>query len=166
MSTIVIGAGISGLSAAYHLQQAGEEVTVLEARNRIGGRCWTNHDFADIPVEFGAELIHGSKVSTWDWVRKLNLNTIHWKKQEDSLVRMEKGDLLTMKEAIETAPEFKAIRTLDFKKEPKPIKNESWGHYLERTGFSKIQLQYIKRTLNNAIGKDIYLVCAHAMLED
>ena len=37
-SCIVIGAGLSGLAAAYRLRRAGWEVTVLEARPRIGGR--------------------------------------------------------------------------------------------------------------------------------
>ena len=78
MKVLVIGAGIAGLSAAYHLRQAGIESTVLEARDRIGGRVWTSRDFADIPVEFGAELIHGRspEVNTWDWVEKLGLKTL------------------------------------------------------------------------------------------
>jgi monoamine oxidase len=64
MSTIVIGAGIAGLTAAHDLQSAGEAVLVLEARDRIGGRVWTNHSFAGIPVEFGAEFIHGDTAPT------------------------------------------------------------------------------------------------------
>jgi len=40
-SVVVLGAGIAGLVAAYELQQAGYKVTVLEARNRAGGRSWT-----------------------------------------------------------------------------------------------------------------------------
>lgn len=38
---VVLGAGIAGLSAAYELGKAGYDVTVLEARDRVGGRNWT-----------------------------------------------------------------------------------------------------------------------------
>lgn len=38
---VVVGAGVAGLVAAYELRQAGFAVTVLEARERIGGRVWT-----------------------------------------------------------------------------------------------------------------------------
>ena len=37
----VLGAGIAGLTAAYELEQAGFLVTLLEARERVGGRAWT-----------------------------------------------------------------------------------------------------------------------------
>ncbi|MEA3010426.1 MAG: monoamine oxidase [Sphingomonadales bacterium] len=40
-SVVVLGAGIAGLVAAYELRRAGWEVTVIEARDRIGGRVWT-----------------------------------------------------------------------------------------------------------------------------
>jgi monoamine oxidase len=40
-SVVVLGAGIAGLVSAYELKQAGYRVTVLEARDRIGGRAWT-----------------------------------------------------------------------------------------------------------------------------
>ena len=41
---IVLGAGIAGLVAAHELEQAGFAVTILEARDRIGGRAWTIRD--------------------------------------------------------------------------------------------------------------------------
>jgi monoamine oxidase len=40
-SVVVLGAGIAGLVAAYELRKAGYAVTVIEARNRFGGRVWT-----------------------------------------------------------------------------------------------------------------------------
>src|SRR3982751_3304003 len=40
-SVVILGAGIAGLVSAYELQRAGYRVTVLEARDRIGGRVWT-----------------------------------------------------------------------------------------------------------------------------
>ncbi len=38
---VILGAGIAGLVSAYELRRAGYQVTVLEARDRIGGRAWT-----------------------------------------------------------------------------------------------------------------------------
>jgi polyamine oxidase len=40
---LIIGAGIAGLAAARKLTAKGFQVTVLEARNRIGGRIWTDN---------------------------------------------------------------------------------------------------------------------------
>src|SRR3954465_4965044 len=40
-SVVVLGAGIAGLVSAYELRKAGYQVTVLEARDRIGGRAWS-----------------------------------------------------------------------------------------------------------------------------
>ncbi len=57
---IVIGAGIAGLAAAYELTERGYAVIMLEARDRIGGRIWTQYDSrSQFPVELGAEFIHG-----------------------------------------------------------------------------------------------------------
>jgi monoamine oxidase len=57
-SVIVIGAGLAGLAAARDLATAGAEVTVLEARDRIGGRIWTSRLWPDLPMDLGASWIH------------------------------------------------------------------------------------------------------------
>ncbi len=51
------GAGLAGLTAAYELQQAGAEVTVLEARERVGGRVWSRELANGAVVEMGAEFL-------------------------------------------------------------------------------------------------------------
>ncbi len=56
---IVVGAGASGLAAATRLVAAGYVITVLEARDRIGGRAWTS-DALGVPVDLGASWIHGT----------------------------------------------------------------------------------------------------------
>jgi len=56
---IIIGAGISGLAAANRLDELGYNVTILEARNRLGGRIWTNDQWPKSPVDLGASWIHG-----------------------------------------------------------------------------------------------------------
>ena len=55
---LVIGAGIAGLRAAEVLVANGRRVIVLEARDRIGGRIYTDRSWG-VPVELGASWIHG-----------------------------------------------------------------------------------------------------------
>ncbi|XP_010528605.1 PREDICTED: probable polyamine oxidase 4 [Tarenaya hassleriana] len=57
-SVIVIGSGISGLAAARNLLDASFKVTVLESRDRIGGRIHTDYSFG-CPVDLGASWLHG-----------------------------------------------------------------------------------------------------------
>ena len=61
----VVGAGFSGLACAYELLSAGYDVTVLDARNRVGGRVLSFNDMiSGKVVEGGGELI-GSNHPTW-----------------------------------------------------------------------------------------------------
>ena len=53
----MIGAGLAGLAAAERLVEAGCEVTILEARDRIGGRVWTADAAEPVAIELGPEWI-------------------------------------------------------------------------------------------------------------
>lgn len=58
-SVVILGAGIAGLVSAYELQKAGYRVTVLEARDRIGGRVWTIRG-GDTIVQTGRLVQHAA----------------------------------------------------------------------------------------------------------
>jgi len=71
---VVVGAGVAGLAAARVLQDAGLRVALLEARDRVGGRVATRRDPGlPLPVELGAEFIHGLPPQTWAVVRAAGL---------------------------------------------------------------------------------------------
>lgn len=74
--TLIIGAGAAGLAAGRRLYDAGQQVLILEARNRIGGRMWTVDDFAAFPIEQGAELIHGEGAVTHHLLQAAGLHTL------------------------------------------------------------------------------------------
>lgn len=54
----VIGAGIAGLRTAQMLAELDYDVTIYEARDRIGGRLWTDRSLG-VPLDLGASWIHG-----------------------------------------------------------------------------------------------------------
>jgi monoamine oxidase len=72
---LIVGAGLAGLTAAYRLRQAGVAFRVLEAQQRLGGRCFSlrNH-FADGQVaELGGELIDTGHLAVQNLATELEL---------------------------------------------------------------------------------------------
>lgn len=78
--TIIVGAGMAGLTAGRILAKGGQRVAIIEARQRVGGRIFTTHvsdgaDRSDMPVELGAEFVHGLPPETWSLLREGELAT-------------------------------------------------------------------------------------------
>src|SRR6478672_7581825 len=92
---VVVGAGAAGVAAARELRENGLRVIVLEARRRVGGRIYTRRDpRASMPIELGAEFLHGAAEEVREIVDKANLTTIdiegeRWRSVRGRLSRMD-----------------------------------------------------------------------------
>ena len=71
---LVIGAGVAGLAASLELSRAGLQTLVLEARDRLGGRIFTDHS-SGFPVELGAEFVHGRSPDLFGPIIRARLQT-------------------------------------------------------------------------------------------
>ncbi|MGU3410561.1 flavin monoamine oxidase family protein [Microbacterium sp. M1A1_1b] len=75
---IVVGAGVAGLACARALVLAGHDVVVLEARDRIGGRTWTDSALG-VPVDLGASWIHGIDGNPlWQLASAFGIDTVEF----------------------------------------------------------------------------------------
>jgi len=78
VDVIVVGAGIAGLATARALALNGSSVVVLEARDRIGGRTWTD-DTLGVPVDLGASWIHGVDGNPlWSLAEAFDIETVEF----------------------------------------------------------------------------------------
>lgn len=73
-TVIIIGAGAAGLMAARELSSQQQNIIVLEANKRLGGRIYTMYDVFDKPVEAGAEFIHGKLTLTHQLLKEANIS--------------------------------------------------------------------------------------------
>src|SRR3990170_6597102 len=74
---MIVGAGAAGLMCARELRRAGKQVLALEAGTRAGGRILTLYDTsAGVPLELGAEFIHGDAPETRRLLDEARLATI------------------------------------------------------------------------------------------
>lgn len=130
---------MAGLAAAQDLKRAKQQVTLLEARDRVGGRIHTSRSFAAVPIELGAEFIHSSQVPTWALARQFQLKTHPINQQDDTLVRLPDGRLRSVAEVGCQQKCFSDIRAVAW---PEAIGEESLARYLERNGFSGTRIPY------------------------
>ena len=88
IDVLILGAGIAGLTAARALSERGVRVTVLEARDRVGGRLLSRVAAGGDTVELGAEFVHGRPPELWALLAECGAQTTE---REGTMLR-EDGD--------------------------------------------------------------------------
>lgn len=71
---VVVGAGVTGLTTAHRLHRAGRDVLVLEARDRVGGRLWTQ-EVDGVCLELGGQWVSPDQTALLGLLDELGLAT-------------------------------------------------------------------------------------------
>jgi len=114
---VIIGSGIAALAAAQTLMGAGiRNVTMLEGRNRIGGRIYTDLiGPQNVPVNLGAHFIHGCEAAgcniLLDFCRKHKIRTVDSTSQSETYFTGEEPGSVVPSPSVQRAND--AIKTLD-----------------------------------------------------
>ena len=125
LDVIILGAGMAGLAAARNLAEAGKHVLVLEARNRVGGRVYTERISEGTLIEHGAEFIHGRAPELWSLIEESGLQAVE---RTGSMLREEEpGKGLTTDEEDGDNDLFNTLdQLIDFESEDLPF--AEWLH--------------------------------------
>jgi monoamine oxidase len=122
---VVIGAGAAGLAAARKLAERSVRVVLLEARDRVGGRVWSQVVTRPAtPAELGAEFIHGEAAETMALLREIGTTAVDT--AGDSWLVRDGEPRRDESEFLSSAALFEQARTL--------LRDESVTHFLERFG--------------------------------
>jgi monoamine oxidase len=169
-SAVVIGAGLAGLAAAYRLKNAGWNVTVLEARDRIGGRVFSHKDQeTGLVCELGAEWVGESHERIKALCRDFNI-PLQKHQFEDFLLRDgrvyrpgEWGFSPQAKAAFEKM--IAGYEKLTAAQKTRLDRYDWWNH-LERIGFTPDDLRLRDLMDSTDFGESIRHVSAFAALAE
>lgn len=131
---VVIGAGMAGLSAALRLSEEGLSVTIVEARERVGGRIFSER-VGDCNVEMGAEFIHGLPQETLTLLERYGLK--HYELDGEMLVYDGKGNLHQQEEgSAEDESPFGLLEKMSHWAEVHPHRDLSFAEWLAEQNIS------------------------------
>lgn len=170
-SCVIIGAGFAGLAAAYKLKNAGWNVTVLEARDRIGGRVFSYSlpQNKNLVCELGAEWVGESheriKVLCSDFKIPLQKHQFEDYLLQDGKVSRpgQWGFSAQAKAAFEKAKaQYKKFTAL----QQRNLDRLDWWTYLEKIGFTEDDLRLRDLMDSTDFGESIRHVSAYGALAE
>lgn len=159
---LVIGTGLTGATLAYKHNKAGDNVTVLEKRDHIGGNCYTE-DINGITVhKYGAHIFHTNSKEVWDLVNQF----VHFNNYKHQVKSKYNGVLYSLPINMNTFKEFFGIENYI---EISPINLEyiyktlfygysakQWGKPIEKIDREVFKRLPVRDTFNNDYFDDIY----------
>jgi monoamine oxidase len=168
---LILGAGLAGLSAALYLRQRNIPFTILEARNRIGGRVFTHRidDTENLHVELGAEWVGESHERMKTLCRELGLNLLNHQFETHLTLDDEYYPANQWNYENTWLEKYGKILT-DFKqlqpKKSRQLDQVDWWRYLLNHGISERDLE-IKELLDSTdFGETIRNVSAYSGLSE
>jgi monoamine oxidase len=155
MDALIIGGGIAGLVATRHLTDAGLRVTLLEARDRLGGRIYTEST-GEFPVELGAEFVHGHPDEILAIAAEGATPIVP---VQGSFRRMINGEWAEAGHLMEKIDQL-------FAKLPAGEPDESFQYYLDRRGEDDEVKQHALRYVEGFHAADPSLISARSLRRD
>ncbi|HEX7247215.1 MAG TPA: FAD-dependent oxidoreductase [Actinomycetota bacterium] len=151
---IVVGAGLSGLSAARALSDRGIEVTMFEARERVGGRVWSTTLTTGAVVELGAEWIMHDDVAVHETAARFGLELVE---TGASYGRREPWGAGSS--SLEAQGAFiEAANTAFARLAPHDVEATSVGEFLERVDGDDAARAMVMLRLAGTCGQDLHRV--------
>jgi monoamine oxidase len=159
---VIIGAGVSGLSAASELRKSGLSLLILEARDRVGGRAYTrNEPDLSAPIELGAEFIHGRVPETFELLHEvgkaaLDTSGAHWTLRDGKLVQNTEDLFGEIQNALQRS---KVLQQPD-------ISFQSWLEASDQYGLSAEAAQMARTFVEGFDAADPARVSAHFVAKE
>ncbi|MCU0451119.1 MAG: FAD-dependent oxidoreductase [Bernardetiaceae bacterium] len=169
---VVLGAGLAGLAGAYRLQQLGATVTVLEARNRVGGRVFTYQaPGQNLTTELGAEWVGRSHERVLALCRELNLPLVDHVYQTHACLgqvyqRPDQWRFDPQWEAIlnQKLAAFAALNQTNERAALRQADGLDWWRWLRNQGISEADLELRELLDSTDFGESIRHVSAYMAL--
>lgn len=162
----IIGGGIAGMTASYHLDKAGITNTVYEAQGRVGGRILTVQDAVvdGAHVDFGAEFIDSTQEALLSLVKEFNIELVDLL-QDTTIPKAYyfEGKLRTEKDVVEAIQPFADQLAKDSNRLPddlhyekanefKDLDDHSVTSYLKSIGMDGWLLHFFEMAMESEYG--------------